>query len=204
MSDTPIFDRLAAERSYTRLTDYKPVKQVDPRKFFEDCLREPDEFLDGPSHMIGAQVFDGDHIEMTPLVEERLVAGLKGTPFERESLRYFSDSALSPTTKAVIVEKFPHLNLKKTRIAADLSSPDSNHGTVLWNSEKQEEHDAEMAEMFQKHVSDTVQAINEIRDQGGIITKVEHVFEPDKDPKTVVEGEIPIYTPLSLHERQEE
>jgi hypothetical protein len=172
MSDSPIFDQLSAERNYQRMLDWKTAMEdagasVGPS--------QPDPFLDGPIHMIGAQTFPDDHIETSALVREGLVAGLKGSPFEGAVMRYFSDSAIS--AKAAV--QYPDLHLKR--------GPKEE---VQYGSE-------EFRQMFSDYMAQVSQAMHTIREQGGIVTRCEAVSKlPNGEPGFVVEGEVPVYKPL--------
>lgn len=62
MSDTPIFDKLAAARGFNRMVDREPNgKTSRGLGFFVEAVSEsqkpykPDPYLDGPLHLIGAQ-----------------------------------------------------------------------------------------------------------------------------------------------------
>jgi hypothetical protein len=202
MSDTPIFDRLSSERNYRRLLDYK-----EPEKAPEGSQKasQPDEYLDGPLHMIGAQSFDDGEIQVTPWIKEGAVAGLTGTPFDRERIEYFQHN---PVSLDSILQSHPDMKLKmKSSLLERLREekelrPETMYG-VVWNSEEEAERQAEFSEMFQKYVSDTAQMIQQIREEGGIVTRVD-VVEESGGIKTVVEGVQPTYKPLFEGEATEE
>lgn len=181
MSDTPIFDRLSAERNYKRMLDsrasqralYGPVKPY-----------LPDEYLDGPLHMIGAQTFDDGEVLISPWVKQGMIAGLKGTPFDPDCSKFVSGSSL------------PDLRIERD-LEAEAKIPHKEPQRVrLWSSVEQAEYSAEFEETFQKYVSDVRQMIQKEESQGAVITSSGIEMHEDGSASFVIQGTKPTYKPL--------
>lgn len=185
MSDTPIFDQLFRERGIRRSMSPEGIARVFGTT---RVSKAPDEYLDGPSHMIGAQKFDDVELTASPLVTEGLVAGLKDTPFDPEKTSFYSVEVSRHHTVSDTLKS--SLGVKLAR--------GGRHGTVVWSEMTDKEREEEISEAFDKQVSDARQSILNTMgmemDQGGIITRVE----------PVVDGAVPNYKPLFEREDAEE
>lgn len=188
MSDTPIFDQLFRERGIRRSMSPEGIARVFGT--FE-VSKAPNEYLDGPSNMIGAQTFDDGEVSVSPWVLEKAVAGITGSPFDR--IKFLTNPEVT----------YGHV-IPIPRKVSLWTGEEDHHGTTVWSEMTDKEREEQMSEMFQKHVSDVSQAIRNIRDQGGIITRVEHVKQPNGDVTCVVDGAVPDYKPLFEGEADEE
>jgi len=188
MSDTPIFDRLVRERGIRRSMSPEGITRVFGTS---EVSKAPDEYLDGPLHFIGAQKFDDGEVSVTPYVVEKAMAGITGSPFDR--IKFLTNPEVP----------YGHVMPVPPKVSLWTGEED-HHGTTVWSEMTDKERKEQMSEMFQKHVSDVSQAIRSIQDQGGIITKVEHVKQPNGDVTCVVDGAVPDYKPLFEGEANEE